>query len=854
MKRQLDLFDSAQLTLDKLFAHLESTENGLTLATARARWHETGPNDLPQPNVNSTWIILARQFGNVLILLLVIAAGVSWLVGRQQDTVFITIALLVNAAIGFWHEYQSARIVASLNELAAPTARTRRNDELKTIPASELVPGDVVILTAGDRVPADARLITSVGLEIDESSLTGESLPQLKKATTIKQPHRLLELTNTVLMGTHIVRGRGVGLVVATGALTQIGIINQSIAAAKTPISPLQEQIAGFTKKAALIISLVTLGIFIVGILTGQSLQNTLLSSISLAVAAIPEGLPVLVTVVLVIGIRKMADERALVKKISAVETLGQVQILITDKTGTLTQNSMTVSAVLLLQHKRWQHLAADTLTDKTVGLTKPLQAIVLANEISNNQNTAKYIDPIDQALLDFAEPLIGVGALRLKYPALHEIPFDSELKLMASLHQTTANEVVVFLKGAPQVVRSLCPGNQRQWWREVVKISSQGEKVIATGECRLSLAEVKRVNFETKPLLTIMQDRVRLTGVIALSDALRPESASTIALAQQAQIRVVMATGDLKPIAYNIAQRLHINRADVRAEITPVDKLNLISQFQKQHLTVAMTGDGVNDAPALKQADVGLALGYRGSDVARAAADIVILDDSIDTIIKAIRSGRTIFRNIQRVISYYLATNIAEVTLVGLSILSAGLLPLPLLPVHILWINLVTDGFTVLPLAFEPDHEDAMSQPPRRRHQPLLPPYFWRYIWFTNFVLLTLTVVAFLFSLRLTQDLFTSQSVAFSVLALGQIFNFLNARSVKQSLFKLGLNSNPATLISFFGSLILHYAIFLIPSFRSYISLAPLSLSVLLLLTVYSSLAFWLMELYKRYHAAAKS
>lgn len=854
MNRKPNLFAAAQLTLDDLLTRFESTENGLTLVAARARWHETGPNELPQPTVSSAWVILARQFTNVLILLLVIAASVSWLVGRHQDTVFIIIALLLNAAIGFWHEYQSARIVASLNELAAPTARTRRNRELKTIPASELVPGDIVLLNAGDRVPADARLITSVGLEVDESSLTGESLPQLKEAIVIKQPQRLLDLKNTVLMGTHVVRGRGVALIVATGGATQIGIINQSIAAAKTPVSPLQEQIAGFTKKAAIIISLVTLGLFLVGILTGQPLQSMLLSSISLAVAAIPEGLPVLVTVVLVIGIRKMAEERALVKKLSAVETLGQVQVLMTDKTGTLTQNSMAVSAVLLLQHQKWQHLAADTITGKTVGIIKPLQAAVLANEIVNRQNTAKYVDPIDQALLDFAEPLIDSAALRHKYPTLHEIPFDSEQKLMASLHQTAANEVVVFLKGAPQVLRSLCPGSQRQWWREVVKISSQGEKVIATGECRLTLAEVKRVNFETKALLTLMRDRVQLTGVIALSDALRPESASTIALAQKAQIRVVMATGDLKPIAYNIAQRLNIHRADVRAEITPVDKLNLISQLQKQHLTVAMTGDGVNDAPALKQADVGLAMGYRGSDVAKAAADIVILDDSIDTIIKAIRSGRTIFRNIQRVISYYLATNIAEVTIVGLSILSAGLLPLPLLPVHILWINLVTDGFTVLPLAFEPDHEDAMSQPPRHRHQPLLPPYFWRYIWFTNFVLLALTIVAFLFSLRLTQDLFVSQSVAFSVLALGQIFNFLNARSIKQSFFKLGLNSNPATLISFFGSLVLHYAIFLIPSFRTYISLAPLSLRVLLLLTVYSSLAFWLMELYKRYHAPTKS
>ncbi|MDO8471824.1 MAG: cation-transporting P-type ATPase [bacterium] len=854
MNRKPDLFDTAQLKLDDLFNRFESTENGLTLAQARARWHENGPNELPQPTVSSVWLIMVRQFANVLILLLVIAAGVSWLVGRHQDTVFIVIALLINAGIGFWHEYQSARIVASLSELAAPTARTRRNRELKTIAASELVPGDIILLTAGDRVPADARLMNGVGLEVDESSLTGESLPQLKEAKTIKQPHRLLDLTNTVLMGTHVVRGRGVALVVATGITTQIGIINQSIAQAKTPVSPLQEQIAGFTKKIALIISLATVGIFLVGILTGQSLPSTLLSSISLAVAAIPEGLPVLVTVVLVIGIRKMADERALVKKLSAVETLGQVQVLITDKTGTLTQNSMAVSALLLLQKKQWQHLAADTVSSKTVGLTKPLQAAVLANEVINRQGTAKYVDPIDQALIDFATPLVDIAALQVKYPTLHEIPFDSEQKFMASIHQTSALEVLVYLKGAPQVLRSLCRDDNRQWWREVTKISSQGEKVVATGECRLTLAEVEKINFETKALLKLMQDRVHLTGLVAFSDPLRPESVNTIALAQQAQIRVVMATGDLKPIAYNIAQRLNIKRSDVRAEITPIDKLNLISQFQQQKLIVAMTGDGVNDAPALKQADVGLAMGYRGSDVARAAADIVILDDSIDTIIKAVRSGRTIFRNIQRVVSYYLATNIAEVSIVGLSILSAGLLPLPLLPVHILWINLVTDGFTVLPLAFEPDHEDAMSQPPRHRRQPLLPPYFWRYIWFTNFVLLFLTIAAFLFSLRLTHNLFTSQSVAFSVLALGQIFNFLNARSIKQSFFKLGVNSNPATLISFFGSLALHYAIFLIPSFRTYISLAPLSFGVLILLTIYSSLVFWLMELYKRYHSSPKS
>jgi len=833
--------------------------SGLTKKTVNERLKSDGYNLLPQLAKRSLLTIFINQFTNGLVLLLLLAFLVSLLLHRLEDAIFIAFALLLNAAIGSWQEYKAEQIVADLSKLASPKARIRREGLVKELNAETIVKGDVLVLEAGDIVPADCRLISGFNMAVDESILTGESLPTTKSINPINHQVGIKEASNVLFLGTKIIRGSGEAIVFATGKNTESGSIAKDTTHAKKPKTPLEQQILKFTKKALIWISLFIVLIFIMGITVGNDISEMLISSISLAVAAIPEGLPLLVTVVLAFGTHQMSGQKALVRKQNAVEVLGQVKTLITDKTGTLTKNSIAVSQVILPTKTGFKKVSVTELKSLMIGLNQLTKVVWLVTKTSH-KSVSSFIDPIDLALLNFAQKYYKKTDKKIAKQLLFEIPFSSEYKYSAAFYKQN-DKIQIFVKGSHHTIakylsyvqysesKKRYQTKQKNSLSKIIEKQAElGEKTITVAECKITPSEFKKANMETATLDKLLTKRLEYVGSISFEDPIRANVSKTIQLANDAGVQVVMATGDNKAVAYSVGKQIGINRHQIHYDITPHNKLELVKHYQKGGGVVAMTGDGVNDAVALKQADIGLAMGLSGTAIAKEASDIVILDDNIETIIKAIESGRTIFRNIQRVITYLLSTNLSEVLVIFISVLSSGLIPIPLLPTQILWINLITDGLTVIPLSLEPSHSDVMLQKPRKRGQPLLGRIFWSTILSTALIIVIITLVGFTYVWRTTQDLQLARSVAFALLAFTQIFNLLNLRSIKQSFLKMSLKSNPGIIYSFSASVVIQILIFYLPLTQKYLSLKPLSISTMIAVISFSSLVFWLTEVKKIY------
>ncbi len=789
-------------------------ESGLSSSEVRKRQAMYGPNSLDPSKAKSVWQIFAAQFKSLLTFLLMIAAFLSFLFEDNIEAVAIGVVIILNAAIGFWAEHKATRSMAALRKMGRTTTRVKREGKVRIIPAEELVPGDTVLLDAGDIVTADIQLIESSKLQVDESLLTGESVPVDKKAIADGSQLMPLDHAAQAFKGAAITRGSATGTVIKTGPGTELGKIATLTSEAVASASPLEKRLQKLSEQLLVaVLTLTTLLIF-VGILLGHDTLLMVKTGVALAVAAIPEGLPIVATLALARGMLKLASRSALIERLSAVETLGSVNIILTDKTGTLTENKMTAT-----------RLVTPDSPDKN-GLTETGSGVaaralrVCALCYSGTESTS-LTDPMETALVNAARTAgYDSPECEQEYPRVCEESFDPNVRMMATIHRGR-DSYLYAVKGATEAILDkvtyIANGPSEtvfdqamhdEWLKTMNTLASRGLRVLALAE--------KTANSANE---TPYKDLVFL-GLICLEDPPRSDAAFAVKAAQNAGIRVVMATGDNvatgKTIAAAVgitdgsqitralegrdlisatdltveAQKKLINN-DVFARMSPKHKLELISFYQKNGAVVAMTGDGVNDAPALKKADVGIAMGQRGTEVAKEAADMILKDDSFASIILAIQQGRVIFTNIRRFVIYLMSCNISEVLIVTLAILSG--LSLPLLPLQILFLNLVTDVFPALALGFGGADKEILNRPPRPTSEGLIEPRHWRTIVAYACLMTIPVLIAYYWALsQAHQNDQYANTVAFMGLALAQLLHVFNMRNRKTTLLNNQIVRNP--------------------------------------------------------------
>jgi len=713
------------------------TERGLTASEARGRLTCVGPNRVAEARETPLWRLAVSQFESLVVLLLLAAAGVAMGLGELVQGLVILAALLLNAVIGFVTEWRARRSLARLRALVVPEARVRRDGQVTTIPAAELVPGDVVLLEAGAQVPADARLIRCTALQIDESALTGESLPVEKDADAhLVTDTPLAEHTTMTYLGTAVLAGTGAAIVTATGVATQLGRVGQLVALAGDRATPLERQVEGLGRRLIGVALGACAVVTVAGILYGQPIGLMLETGITLAVAAIPEGLPAVVAVALAAGLWRLARAGALVRRLPAVETLGSTTVICSDKTGTMTENRMAVARVAL----GGRIIAIDGTATSARGvftvngqpltpgddpaLLQLLTVAALVNDAAVQVDGATlrlHGDPTEAALLVAAlKAGLDAGVLAQEWPRRREVPFSAITRMMATFHERSDGGRALLVKGAPGVVLERSTHRQSDGGRTVLddhtrrRLEDDNRALAAEGFRVLAVA--------WRPEGWPDADRIEgltFLGFVALVDPLRPGVREAIARCQEAGIAIMMLTGDQRSTAEAVGRQLGLTPETIRSRVTPEGKLELVTTLQAQGEIVAMTGDGVNDAPALARADIGIAMGRHGTDVARAAADIVLVDDNFATIVGAVREGRVIYGNLRKVIHFLFSCNLSEILVVFAAIVAG--LPSPLAPLQILWVNLVTDILPAMALVREPAEPDVMQRPPRDPRQPLV-------------------------------------------------------------------------------------------------------------------------------------
>ncbi len=786
---------------------------GLEHQEAQGRATVHGPNALQEQVQRGLWRMLLDQFTDVMILVLLAAALLAGLIGEPKDSVTIAIIVLLNGIIGFIQEYRAEQAMAALKQLAAPGATVRRDGQVYTLPAVQVVPGDVVLLEAGDIVPADLRLLEAVQLTLEEAALTGESVPVHKHVaplatTTLPLGDRL----NMAYKATTVTNGHGSGVVVATGMHTELGKIATLLHMAEDTQTPLQKRLTVFGQRLALAALAICAVVFGTGVLRGEPVVLMLLTAVSLAVAAIPEALPAVITLSLALGARHMARQQALMRRLPAVETLGSVTYICTDKTGTLTQNRMRVEQVEV------DGMPPPEETDGTT-VTHPArllyQAMALSNDVVPNAPEGVRGDPTEVALYQAAlQAGYDKSALALALPRLADLPFDAERKRMTTLHQS-AMGVLTFTKGAPEAVLAQCTAvlqGEDATTMDTTRLLQHAAHMAAHGLRVLAFAYRVWPALPTDLTVSTVETQLTLLGLVGLLDPPRAEALEAVALCRSAGITPVMITGDHPATAQAIARRLGIIRDGdnvmtgeqlsqlapqalvecvaqtyVYARVTPEHKLNLVQALQTRGEFVAMTGDGVNDAPALKRADIGIAMGRTGTDVAREAAHMILLDDNFATIVAAVRAGRRIFDNIRKFIKYTMTSNAGEIWTIFLAPFLG--LPIPLLPIHILWINLVTDGLPGLALAAEPEEPGLMQRPPRPPRESIFAHGLWQHIIWVGLLMGGVSLGTQAWASHVGSPAW--QTMVFTTLTLSQMGHVLAIRSERVSLFSQGLGSN---------------------------------------------------------------
>lgn len=846
--------------------HFHVSLDGLTTKAAQEALQNYGPNALSEGKKKSMVVVFLEQFKDLLVFILIAAAIISALSGNLESTIVIFAVIILNAILGTVQHFKAEKSLSSLKALSAPSAKVIRNGTKIEIPSSEVVPGDIIFLEAGDLIVADGRVIESYSLQVNESSLTGESESVNKTAEIIDRTEVALgDQINMVFSGSLVTYGRGIVLVTATGMQTEIGKIATLMNQTQQKKTPLQVNLDDFSKKLAMIILGICFIVFTLSIYRKIPVLDSLMFAVALAVAAIPEALSSIVTIVLALGTQKMAKQNAIMKELKAVESLGSISIICSDKTGTLTQNKMTTKKVYL------NHTLVD---GDTLDYTNPLerlllQSAVLAND-STNQEGQEIGDPTEVALVNLGQKLgLSEISLRKDYPRLSEIPFDSDRKLMSTLHFIDG-QYILFTKGAFDVL--LDRTNTIATTEGIRELTLEDCNQINAANQSLSENGLRVLAFAYKVLpsekLLTLEDETDYTflGLISMIDPPREESKAAVADARLAGIKPIMITGDHKVTASAIAREIgiladsdiavegttldHMTDAEldeklehiaVYARVSPENKIRIVDAWQRKGKIVAMTGDGVNDAPALKKADIGIAMGITGTEVSKDAAAMILTDDNFATIVKAITNGRNVYTNIKNSIKFLLSGNTSGILAVLYTSICA--LPMPFAPVHLLFINLLTDSLPAIAIGMEEATDDLLHQKPRNPRASILSKDFLVRILVEGSIIGLFTLMAYHIGLTTSPQL--ASTMAFATLCLARLFHGFNCRG-KQSIFKLGFASNKYSLWAFLAGFLFLNAVLFIPGLTYLFEVAPLTLSTTL--TIYS-LAFMptvIIQIYK--------
>lgn len=830
-------------------------KQGLSADSAIKRLRETGPNEIALVGRRHPFRILKEQFLSPMILLLLVVIGISIGIGHFTDAIIIGVIVVLNAWIGFFQEFRAEKAMESIRHIAAPGAKVIRDGKILKIPAREVVPGDIVHLEAGDRIPADIRFAEAISFQVDESLLTGESTPVFKETGTLKENDLTIgDQANIGFTGTLVVGGRGTGIVVATGQKTELGRIALLLTTDQQGETPLKRRLAKLTRQLVFVAFFLCFILFGIGTLYGEPAVEMLLAAVSLGIAAIPEGLPAIITISLSLGSLRFAKRGALVRQLQAVEGLGSITVICADKTGTLTQNRMQV---------RYPETG-------TQAVPFFLEALVLCNDASFNSAQDKQLsqgDPMEIALLKYTqEKGIDPATVRKQWKRLSEIPFDTDRKRMSTLHESEGTRVL-FMKGAPEQVISLCTEEMADQRR--CPLHEKRRKELEIFQENLASQGLRVLAVAMKKDSDLIEQELTFLGLVGLQDPPRKEAMAAISECRAAGIRPIMITGDYQTTAVAIARELGIyrqgdnvitgadlkresrewlderaSRTSVFARVSPEDKLSIIQVLKDRNEFVAMTGDGVNDAPALRRADIGIAMG-RGTDVAKEASSLILVEENFSTIVHAVREGRVIYDNIRKFVRYMLTTNLAEIVTMLLAAISA--LPTPLLPVQILWINLVTDGLPAVTLGYEPAEGNVMIRKPRPTDENILGRGLWQHVLWVGISMSCLTIILMIFFMKSGFDTASLRTAVFSALTFAQMGHVLAIRQESRPLWRSGFFSNWRLMGAVLSTIFLQIAILTLPPLQKIFHTVPLTLTEILFCFIPAALIYSAVEVEKQ-------
>ena len=871
-----------QKDLNEVYRILNTSPEGLSSEGSAERLDKYGFNVLKEIKKKTVFMMFLDQFKDFMIMVLIAAAVVSGIIGELVDTIAIIVIVILNAIIGFVQEYRAEKAMKALKAMSAPSALALRDSGFVNIPASELVPGDIVMLEAGRIVPADMRLSEAARLKIEEAALTGESMPVEKSHESLSEESIPLgDRINMAFKGTTVSYGRGTGIVTSTGMQTELGKIATLIQGEDEVKTPLQKRLAKFGQRLGIIVLAICAIVFITGLMRGEAALLMFLTAISLAVAAIPEALPAVVTISLAIGAKKMVRQNALVRKLPAVETLGSVTYICSDKTGTLTMNKMTVEEIYIdgeiVKSSEISMQGSESETGSLEGkdsLSMFMTSMAVSNDAVMDKDGSVIGDPTEIALFEIAQKnRFDKTGLEKQFQRIAEIPFDSDRKCMTTFHRTSEGKIISFTKGALESI--LGKSSDVYFKKDVINLNEEmrnsitdSNKDMANDGLRtlaLAMRQWDALPDDISP--EVAENNLTFLGAAGLLDPPREEAKEAVSVCRTAGIKPVMITGDHPLTAKTIARRLGIiddrdevitgqdldkltmdefedkvEHIRVYARVAPEQKIKIVRALQDKGEFVAMTGDGVNDAPALKRADIGVAMGITGTDVSKEASHMILLDDNFATIIKAVKEGRRIFDNIRKFIKYTMTSNSGEIWTIFLPPFLG--LPIPLLPIHILWINLVTDGLPGLALAVEPAEKEIMKKPPRHPKESIFAHGLGYHLFWVGLLMGSVSIF--------TQAWFMKtggthwQTMVFTVLSLSQMGHVLAIRSDKESLFKIGLLSNKPLLGAVLLTFLLQMATIYIPFLNPVFKTAPLTAGELFITLVLSSFVFIAVEIEK--------
>ena len=883
--------------VEKSFELLKSSKKGLSNNEVQKRLGQFGENKLPEKGKKSIWKLLFKQFKDFLVLILAIAAIISWLTGHMVDVYVIIGVIIVNAAIGFFQEFKAEKSIESLKKLIKHDATVLRNGEKTIKPATNLVPGDVLLIEEGKTVPADARIFSQKNLHVEESSLTGESMPVEKQTESLDEETGLPDRTNMIFKGTHIARGSCKAIVTATGQHTELGKIAESLKDVDDKESEFKKKTGQLAKMMAGIAVGTSLIVFLVGyFMRGFEFNEILLVTIATLVSSIPEGLPAVLSIVLAIGANRMAKQNAIIREFTATETAGSLNVILSDKTGTITKGILTIKKIFVPVENEYDvegdgyETKGEIKKDSSKVNIENDEMLAKALVIAENCNDANMEnpdkdgeqkvsgDPTEVALMILAKKIGLDQAHPFKnIEKIDDLPFNSEQKYRATLISYPDKHREILFVGAPEKILSLSAhiishdGYDGITDQHREKINQKIE-VFSKKSMRVIACAFKNTNDSKEEVNPEDGSELIFAGLFGIIDPPRPEVKEAVEKCKSAGMRVIMATGDHEQTATAIAKDVNILEdkntnddcpvvineremdvddktldeytrcASVFARVSPQSKLRIAKSLQNKNLLIGMTGDGVNDAPALKVADVGFAMGQRGTDVARDAAQIVLSDDNFASIVRAVKEGRIVFRNVRLTSFFLITTNFASAATLIVAI-AAGF-TYPLLPTQILWINLVTDGVMDISLATEPDHGDAMEHPPLKKGEPILNKQILPYLFIIVPVMVSLALLVF--NHYIDESVEKARTGAFLVVAMTQVFNAFNMRSLRKSAFAIGFFKNKWLILAFVASIILQIAALKLPFMQNLFHFKDIAWMDMLVITALSSLVFVFGELYK--------